>query len=881
MATIHDLVLSPHCDLHLVLTGGHQLVLRVALRESDDANPPPIMTLTPVLPVPPTGPVFGTVCDIQFFEPHAAVGSRFGAGATGLPFADPITGLVTATRPGVFLFQAVFSGHAIVGRLQVHNSLLEWRFGNRSATTAMHPTIAHTQPTIYARFSDDGSGADLVGDITGHGYVQLTTSNQAIVSVDAEGRLHGRAEGSAQLTGSLAGGPPVSIPVSSVRYDKIRHTLEAVRTGNAAEPVKAHNMIFLAEGFPAAKKDLFDEIVTTVVDRLFDESRHEPYGLLGDGFNAWKAFEPSQETGLTCGFTVNPKDIALAGGRKIVAGHPIPYQYQPDPTKKTLYTVSDLVQVVGLPKHGETRGRADLISAWQQQSLTDAGSATGLLDPARIDDDLIVAWKAQSTEVLLEARDTYYGLVVGKRLADRESTAQVPRPAADAPQASPADPALTAYVNQLYEFYRQPVTRTMLPDARRHPPAVNSWETENLGYPIMRYLDGQEWSRLPGTPIGSEVVPSFTAFKRSRGLVAIIAYDDLVGGTNFGNLTITGQTVNSTTNLIATPPPGGPAWLLRREEAPFDVDVDDVTSTVAHEFGHSFNLDDEYEESANARPTAAPPADNTSDNVTTLGAIFKNGTPSPTGGDVTGLDGTVSPTKIKWANLPRMALSTMLIQDSEPAGGNVLKVTVDRRFVGAWVAIRDNTNLKPSLRNVGVTTTGQQLPLQTGAAHLLENLVIGGIQEAAGTILLTSPVPPGGFFHRGSVLYLPKLDGATPLVLLKEKVRTHLAANSLPLNRETDIQTVNLEPDEPVDITGFNAPCRPYRLIGVFEGADGHTAGHYRPTGMCKMRTGGETPERHVDGVFCHVCKWLIVNRINPGLHATLDKDYPEAKKNG
>jgi hypothetical protein len=36
------------------------------------------------------------------------------------------------------------------------------------------------------------------------------------------------------------------------------------------------------------------------------------------------------------------------------------------------------------------------------------------------------------------------------------------------------------------------------------------------------------------------------------------------------------------------------------------------------------------------------------------------------------------------------------------------------------------------------------------------------------------------------------------------------------------------------------------------------------------------------DGEFCHVCKYLIVNRVDPGLHAILDRNYyPAAKKNG
>jgi hypothetical protein len=200
------------------------------------------------------------------------------------------------------------------------------------------------------------------------------------------------------------------------------------------------------------------------------------------------------------------------------------------------------------------------------------------------------------------------------------------------------------------------------------------------------------------------------------------------------------------------------------------------------------------------------------------------------------------------------------------------------------VAAQGDSTRKPSLRNINVNVRGQQLPLQTGPANLLENLVIGGIDEAAGTILLTSPTPPGGFFHRGSVLYLPKRDKPTdplPQVLLKEKVRINLATRKLPLNRDPDTTIVNNEADKPVDIANFNLPCRSFRLIGVYEGALHATAGAYRPAGLCKMRTSGVTPKEHDDGVFCHVCRWLIVNRVNPGLHAMLDTTYPEAKKNG
>jgi hypothetical protein len=137
------------------------------------------------------------------------------------------------------------------------------------------------------------------------------------------------------------------------------------------------------------------------------------------------------------------------------------------------------------------------------------------------------------------------------------------------------------------------------------------------------------------------------------------------------------------------------------------------------------------------------------------------------------------------------------------------------------------------------------------------------------------------------VLFLPKRAKPTdpPQVVLKDRVRHFMAGsepgNHLPLNSLTTTDAISKEPDYPLDVPNFSEPCRPYRLIGVYEGGLHATRSVYRPAGLCKMRAGGPTRKDVGTGEFCHVCKWLIVNRVNPGLHAILDKSYPEAKKNG
>jgi hypothetical protein len=77
---------------------------------------------------------------------------------------------------------------------------------------------------------------------------------------------------------------------------------------------------------------------------------------------------------------------------------------------------------------------------------------------------------------------------------------------------------------------------------------------------------------------------------------------------------------------------------------------------------------------------------------------------------------------------------------------------------------------------------------------------------------------------------------------------------------------------------GFRKPAglaSPADLIGVYEGGGYVECGIFRPAGRCRMRTGLDTTIP-----FCHVCRYLIVDAIDPSKHGELDskmysKQYP------
>ena len=858
---VPDIVLFPHCDLHVSLNGTPGLNLRVMLREVDPADPTRF-TLTDAT----------ALCTFDFFAPYNPVGTRL----ANLPSVTPATGAVTATHAGIYLFVVHLGNHCLTARLQVHANVLGWWFGNASITTAIDGAIAHAQPSIYALFSEDPSGTDRVGDITGHGYVTLASQTPAVFSVSPTGRLQGLTADAGTLRGTFLG-VTHDLPVRVRDYTTPRNTLDGVKLPNLGAASEMHNILFVPEGFRDSADDRrkFDEIVTKVVDEMFSKPRHAPYNILAGSFNIWKAYEPSAQHGVTCAFRVNDEDVASVLNK----GFAIPYEggLTVDTTK---YTVELLVRLVGLPARNEARDKAQLLALWNSQSL-DAG-----FNPALVEDAVVTAWKGQKSLGILEARDTVFGFRLGARPADRLSRAQaraVP-PANDAP----ADANLRPFIARLYQWFTFEASRSLLPDPRRHPPErlADPWSDANPGTSVMRYFSSLRWRFAPHPHIGPVWIPDTAAatFKPSRGFVAVITHDALIGGSNVCDSTMTANTLAHESQVSFQYANAGNERVMRRSVPdPVAADVDAIIDTVAHEFGHSFNLLDEYEDFPGNDPGAGtlPNIDFGGDNVTRMAAVFANGTIQPDG-SVAFNTSDIDPAKVKWFSLLRMEASDALVRDSETSGGRI-RVTIDKRFIGTWVAAKAK-NTPVNLRARDLTPKGQQLPLKTDSAHVLVNLDIGDIDQAQGTILLGGgALPPQPFpvFPKGSVLFVPLRNKAhAQQFVVETKVADRMGSTRRPLNKDTDITKVNKEEDSPIDIPDFKPPCKSYKLVGLYEGAT-HWAGRsFRPAGLCKMRKSGDSGTG--DGEFCHVCKWLIVNRVDPGLHALLDKSYyPKAKKNG
>ncbi|MFC4116406.1 hypothetical protein [Nonomuraea zeae] len=877
-----DILVLPHFDAHVVRNATPPLQLKLDVMFRFRRN-----EFQQRYDVPTVVGNEDFAWTIQFFAPHneppkpaqggqpAQPGRRF----DNLPTVDPLTGVVTATTLGVYLYQIELKAAngdrlgSAVGRLQVHDRIVDWWFGNDSLTTALSPGLAHSQVSMYARFSDDNSGADLVGDITGHDYFPLTSGDPAKVAVDPRGRVRGLAVTTAPVTVSgQAPGKVNTLPVRVVDYAKARQDLRPLHIRDLAQAQQLCNLAFVAEGFTdtAVDKELFDSLATQTSVALFtDKPRQEPYAELGNSFNAFKVFAPSQQQTITCGFQVTDNNAVLGNN-----GNPIPFPGRVPGGVAGDFNLEQLVQIVGLPKQGETRTPQQLRDLWARQGLRG-------YSPNNVRGDALVnAWRNHVSDGFLQASDTLFGLYLGSRWADGSSVPTSGEPAAPVPSPLVDEPGqvLSQFIARLYDFYKQRPQREMTLDPRRHPPELYATkDLTNPGNSVIAYLAGLQYVHPPNHPIGQNWVPHDGELRRSRGLVAIVAYDEFLGGTCFNNGTLTGETVSSAQAIRFTnPDPSRPELMRRVPPAPPTpdrplgiVNADHFINKVAHELGHSFNLGDEYEDfGSTADPgVALDRRDPEADNLSRIGFL-----------QVPGPQRLINPDLVKWLALPRMRMSsrllTIALQDDAPPHN--ITVTVPKGEMPQWVRAW-NEKIPVSLLGFVVTPTRRQLPLRLAAADLrfLPNTtIVAPPDENAGTFVLANPTGAlYPFFEAGSVVYVPVADAnGQPVTVTDPRVAAFLRQTRTPLNSTRDLTRPDQGVQTPVPVPQFAPPLDAYRVVGIYEGGNGWSRGFYRPAGACKMRNQEDADDKR--GSFCFVCKWLIVNHVDPSRHAAVDKKY-------
>jgi hypothetical protein len=586
-----------------------------------------------------------------------------------------------------------------------------------------------------------------------------------------------------------------------------------------AKAAKVPNILFLSEGFTAAEQPKFEALVRATVKRLQSQKSLRPYDLTKGALNFWMAFVPSRDRGASPLYDLNPAVYASLFGFEIPAPVRPPEDGKP-------WTLANVVYLVGLPTPADaTVPFDDARTKWLRQYG---------LAALNVDATLYGSWRALNDHRLVNEVDTAFGIGMGER------------PLMDRPRA-PRVPGLNA-----------------LRTTRKHLDTFLRNITVNAGGPSIGAIWATKDPAVPTPDPGGAGLPVGLKVGQDRPFVFMICGGARRGGAQPDGLIL--GTLRSENEVRLALVLGNRQLDLVPYELPTAPSLE-FAATVAHEVAHAFGLKDEYGEiKAPLRIPTSKEADiKPSANVQAASDL-----------EHSAADLTLDPTKlgaIKWL-WPRLDHAGVLAAKPAPADA-AFKVTLQRRHAagleqGDFVRLR----LRPLVDH----------PQPSG--RLRVDLVEGDVVTVtplAGTAITPDDWPAG------SLLIRPVRGAPSPadrngedLPLVAPVISAHLSASMLPLDQkppppapscsqdDSKVQTpLNLPAGLPLDRPRFKA-----QIVGLWDGGDRYYCGVYHPSGACLMRALLVPGMPLLTYLFCPVCRYFLVDRLDPTKHRVIDHDY-------
>lgn len=731
-------------------------------------------------------------------------------------------------------------------RVQIHPSVTRmWltpdRLMVRPAETT-RPEWTSCRFTVRAEFSDG-----VVGDITrNHGVTWSPSDNVSdgrfggsliLASGDKPGDdITIKAKASADW-GNLSATATMHIE-KAWSGDPNKAKAEIIPGGGwpgVLRPENVPNVLFLGDGFTAGDRPAFESITNSFVSHLKSSHFTSPYNHLATSINFWRAFVPASATGISVRSEVFTFTV---DGQTVAQTLPIARR----PSDASLWTIENLLYVVGLPMPNDVaKSEQDLRDEWKQlvdpqnidpSALTDWARIVTPTSPdeAEMYKDMIAQWKSMGNRSFIDEIDSFPGMTYG-----------------DPPAASRVD--------------------NYLLDVR------SSFRLEEAFFPFLEATDG---TKLDGDkPLGTLWAKTDPSFKfDSTSLVIYLSA--IPGGRANAKIAMSMGTGNI--NLPVSAVGGRNAFKLGAFVIPQEASPD-ACRVVAHELGHRFGLGDEYTEFSRRFAFQDEP--------------FSGYGNLQTEKNAKDAAGKFSGDEIKW-NWHRVRKAAVIRPDksdptkpaiTENAGQFEISVRVGHGLQfdkGDKVLIRLRTWSEPL----------QKKPDTLSNAQLLEIIEIkkfepGVTDPPLRDRIIVQPVNAGSVtlaqlerFKEGSIVYLP-----TPA---PESVRdpvNYPFAEMVPLNIKravtgqnrplTEVPCIDVPGSfqQIPDLTGVDVNFRgrffkPF-IVGLYEGGAQETCGIMRPAGKCMMRNSHED-----HAFFCPVCRYVIVDFINPFAHFEIDREY-------
>ncbi|HTM25363.1 MAG TPA: hypothetical protein VL225_09230 [Vicinamibacterales bacterium] len=732
-------------------------------------------------------------------------------------------------------------------RIHIHKSIAKiWLTPStmklRPRNAGLFPETTPVRFGLRARFDDD-----TVGDITDWVGVEWKTTRGAATTnnIDAS-------DGTLTILAGDSAAAPITVAAKLTAFPAlgtVTATLRVIEPWKPSAPIEARlvpgggwpkpfaleavpNVLFVPDGFPAGSDPAFFTYVNSLVAFIKKNPLCKPYDVLADSINFWAAFIASDQQGITWGSEV----FARSG----VAGDPLVFAL-PKPVRPLevpvvpIWDLDRLIYEVGLPKPsdrpGTARTDAGIMSDWDTLFGTgyhahlpaDPGDLTGLIDN----------WRALGTRRILDDVDTPLGVMSGAARVD--------------------------FNHDLITLNPDRMTRERLDDLVA---AIRDKDVATSGLQLNNIWTDDS--------------------KRNYDLVCIVTLGQgrEVNADGYFMLSQTQKdlqtcTVTGVNDIVPA------ALFLKATADPAEPRV------FVHELSHSFDLGDEYG-GFNDRPLF--PAEVEHDHRTECN--LQSPTSLKVAGDITGEE-------IKW-RWPRIRWAAEIIGALQDEGAGMFSAPirmshafgfpvgeiVHLRFRDINFAWRDvhyddqssyliklplvSVPLKlvetfdtgaPPVKNVRLhVEPGVAFPYPAGSTVQAANLVA---KFPAGSIVYQPTKAPAGVFDAATYPYAELIaknvmEQVTFLHAALGHTNSDLSLPELPsVGSMTTIRK------------GFPNASLPF-MVALYEGGSGNATGIFHPTGSCVMS------DQDSGSRFCHVCKYVLVDAIDPSRHLFIDPDSDE-----
>jgi hypothetical protein len=721
-------------------------------------------------------------------------------------------------------------------RVQVHKSVsTAWltpaRLTVRRLRAAAHATKYRF--TLRVQFDDD-----VIGDLTdNHG---VTWASVPAGRVTPDGFLTLRTDAPAddpvgrdiQVTATLPaalGGmttAPATVHVERAWKDEKPPPKVTFMDGaGLSKPVAdVPNVLFIADGFLAAPALPSGATFETFTDLFLYKMRTSrtlrPYDLLLGSMNFWRLFLPADTLGVSVREEVSV--ILKDDGTFIATGLPPPLE----PPKTDPWQIEHLIYVAGLPIPGEdrlSRTAAGLRTEWTdlliRPSLPD-GRLT-IEDPTIVSDALIGQWMDLAKRSFIDERDAFPGVAMGEPPAASNNTRSL----------------MMLHDNRGGELALAGLFDAVTPDITVPPlPGGHAF--------------GDLWKRIDPAPPG----PRPFRFDSTSLLIVLSSYPG--GRPNNSHRAISfGTTIQRGGLPVKHVADARNAYTLV-PRIPDKLD-EEIPYVVGHELGHSFGLGDEYLEFE----FKDPQFDNRQLDI--FGNLqFETEVLDP-------VTGKLASERIKW-RWPRVRKGAVVDGVIKKVGG-IFEIPV-RAGQGSQFAVNDKVLLRARKDRVVLG--------RLDAAGVLATAAVVVAPIAPDVVRITSTLPDAAItaFGAGSLLFelVPAPASVNAQIAYAEMIAKNVRnfidgpphepiVVSPKCKKDPNTWRVNQVPGIN---TGLCVCCSP-GIVGLYQGGHRYTCGVYRPALDCIMarRTSEIT-------TFCHVCRYILVDFIDPVRHAEIDRDY-------